>query len=273
MFGYINVNRKELNAEDEKTYQAYYCGLCRQLKNEAGIKGQMLLNYDMTFLLILLTGLYELEHEEISYRCAVHPAAKKTAYINAATEYAAAMDIVLSYHSLQDDYEDEGSHIKQAMAKALLKDYKRISIRYPRQVQAVEEYMKKLAVECRDVYFEKMLETYRKRPTKFRAKRIAAMLHKTKHAAVVDRLTQKLQDATKGYKRRFPGEALEKGYREVFARVERRQEELKKQGIRADILREEPFTIARDSLDYKLYLMIWKERRGNRITEIEEYIC
>ena len=101
----------------------------------------------------------------------------------------------------------------------------------------------------------------------------SAMLHKTKHAAVVDRLTHKLQDATKGYKRRFPGEALEKGYREVFARVERRQEELKKQGIRADILREEPFTIARDSLDYKLYLMIWKERRGNRITEIEEYIC
>ena len=134
-------------------------------------------------------------------------------------------------------------------------------------------YMKKLAVECRDVYFEKMLETYRKRPTKFRAKKIAAMLHKTKHAAVVDRLTQKLQDATKEYKRRSPGEALEKGCREVLARVERRQEELKKQGIRADILREEPFTIARDSLDYKLYLMIWKERRGNRITEIEEYIC
>ena len=134
-------------------------------------------------------------------------------------------------------------------------------------------YMKKLAVECRDVYFEKMLETYRKRPTKFRAKRIAAMLHKTKHAAVVDHLTQKLQDATKGYKRRFPGEALEKAYQEVLARVKKRQSELKNQGIRADILREEPFTIARDSLDYKLYLMIWKERRGNRITEIEEYIC
>ena len=134
-------------------------------------------------------------------------------------------------------------------------------------------YMKGLSAECGDVSFEKILETYRKRPTKFRAKRIAAMLHKTKHAAVVDRLTQKLQDATKEYKRRYPGEVLEKGYREMFARVKRRQEELKKQGIRADILREEPFTIARDSLDYKLYLMIWKEHRGNRITEIEEYIC
>lgn len=95
--------------------------------------------------MILLTGLYELEHEEISYRCAVHPASKKTAYINEATEYAAAMDVVLNYHSLQDDYEDDGSHIKQAIAKALKKDYNRISIRYPRQVQAVEDYMKKLA--------------------------------------------------------------------------------------------------------------------------------
>lgn len=46
---------------------------------------------------------------------------KKTAYINEATEYAAAMDIVLSYHSLQDDYEDDGSHIKQAISKALKK--------------------------------------------------------------------------------------------------------------------------------------------------------
>ena len=31
MFGYINVNRKELSKEDEEIYQAYYCGLCRQL--------------------------------------------------------------------------------------------------------------------------------------------------------------------------------------------------------------------------------------------------
>ena len=134
-------------------------------------------------------------------------------------------------------------------------------------------YMKELSVECGDVSFEKILETYRKQPTKFRAKRIAAMLHKTKHAAVVDLLTEKLQNATRDYKRRFSGEFLEENYRKIFARVKERQLELKNQGIRADILREEPFTIARDSLDYKLYLMIWKERRGNRITEIEEYIC
>lgn len=134
-------------------------------------------------------------------------------------------------------------------------------------------YMKQIAAECRDTFLEKMLEKYRKNPTKFRAKRIAAMLHKVKHSAVVDLLTEKLQDATKEYKRRFSGENLEISYQETITKVKRRQAELEKQGMRADVLREEPFTIAQDSLDYKLYLMIWKEKRGNRITEIEEYVC
>ncbi len=31
-------------------------------------------------------------------------------------------------------------------------------------------------------------------------------------------------------------------------------------GYKSDILREEPFTIARDSLGYKVYLMIWKKK-------------
>ncbi|MFR8352226.1 MAG: hypothetical protein ACLVB1_05620 [Blautia obeum] len=66
---------------------------------------------------------------------------------------------------------------------------------------------------------------------------------------------------------------MEQKYQQTLKRVKGRQRELKKQGICADILREEPFTIARDSLNYKLYLMIWKEQKGNRVTEIEEYIC
>lgn len=145
MFGYINVNRKELSPEDDRTYQAYYCGLCRRLKEEAGVKGQMLLNYDMTFLILLLTGLYELKNRQVSFVCALHPAGKKTGYLNAATEYAAAMDIVLSYHNMLDDYGDEGRYSRKAMASVFRRDYERIGRQYPRQVQAVEEYMARLA--------------------------------------------------------------------------------------------------------------------------------
>ena len=55
MFGYININQKELSEESKKIYQAYYCGLCQKLKTNCGTKGQMLLSYDLTFLIVLLT--------------------------------------------------------------------------------------------------------------------------------------------------------------------------------------------------------------------------
>ena len=47
MFGYVNVNRKELSKEDQERLQQYYCGLSRQLKIEGGLTGQMVLNWDM----------------------------------------------------------------------------------------------------------------------------------------------------------------------------------------------------------------------------------
>lgn len=133
------------------------------------------------------------------------------------------------------------------------------------------DYMERLALECGDASFAKLLSIYRKHPSKFWAKRLAAMLHRTKHSGIVDLLTEKLQQATEGYPRRFLGEDLEQHYQNVLEKVKNRQAELEKQGIRADILREEPFTIARDSLEYKVYLMKWKKKKGNRITEIEEY--
>lgn len=134
-------------------------------------------------------------------------------------------------------------------------------------------YMKELAKECEDVSFIKMLEFYKKHPAKFLTKRLAVMLRQTKHWRIVDLLTDRLQQASADYPRRFFGDDTERQYQQTLEKVKARQTELKSQGICADILREEPFTIARDSLDYKLYLMIWKERRGNRVTEIEEYIC
>ena len=134
-------------------------------------------------------------------------------------------------------------------------------------------YMKELAAECEDASLLKMLEFYRKHPAKFWAKRLAVMLHQTKHSRIVDLLSEWLQQATADYPRRFFGDDVERKYQQALERAKQRQRELKSQGIRADLLREEPFTIARDSLNYKLYLMIWKEQKGNRVTEIEEYIC
>lgn len=143
MFGYININQKELSEENKKAYQAYYCGLCRKLKTNCGVKGQMLLNYDMTFLIVLLTGLYELENETSEMVCALHPTKKRTIWTNEVTDYAADMNLILAYYNLIDDWKDDKSYPKKAFAKILEKDYKRVLDKYPRQVKAIENYMEK----------------------------------------------------------------------------------------------------------------------------------
>lgn len=145
MFGYININRKELSEESGRAYQAYYCGLCQTLKRSCGTKGQMLLNYDMTFLVVLLTGLYELENKETEFICPLHPAKKRHAWVNEATDYAADMNVLLAYHNLEDDWKDDKAYAKKTLAKMILKDYERIKQKYPRQAAAVEKYMQDLA--------------------------------------------------------------------------------------------------------------------------------
>lgn len=143
MFGYININQKILTEENKKAYQAYYCGLCRRLKTNCGTKGQMLLDYDMTFMIVLLTGLYELTNEESEITCALHPTKRRTVWINEATDYAADMNLILAYHNLIDDWKDDKAYSKKALAKMLDKDYERVKEKYPRQVAAIEEYMRK----------------------------------------------------------------------------------------------------------------------------------
>lgn len=59
MFGYIIVNKPEMKFKDFDLYQSYYCGLCKTLKDGYGRTGQMTLSYDMTFVILLLTSLYE----------------------------------------------------------------------------------------------------------------------------------------------------------------------------------------------------------------------
>lgn len=146
MFGYVNVNQKELTKEQKDSYQSYYCGLCRSLKEVSGAKGQMLLNYDMTFLTILLTGLYEPQVVRQDFTCMIHPVGKKVAKSSEATTYAAKMNVLLSYQSMEDDWTDNRSLTKKSMAKMFSKDYERIKQEYPRQAKAVEDYIRKLSV-------------------------------------------------------------------------------------------------------------------------------
>lgn len=73
MFGYVTIYRKGLVKEDLDRYQAYYCGLCRALGQTYGLPGQLTLSYDMAFVAILLSALYEPETRFRTGRCAPIP--------------------------------------------------------------------------------------------------------------------------------------------------------------------------------------------------------
>lgn len=145
MFGYIYVNEQELKLKEYTAYRSFYCGLCRNLHQRYGRVAQMMLNYDLTFLAILLTGLYELDTEDTKRRCLPHPVRKHRSVQNEAVSYAADMTVLLSYQKMADNWKDEHNPGGWAAAALLRKDYERLKEQYPRQSSAIEENIRLLA--------------------------------------------------------------------------------------------------------------------------------
>ncbi len=119
MFGYIIANKAELKFKEFDVYHSYYCGLCRKLKEKYGAAGQIALSYDMTFLLMLLSGLYEPDTESSSCKCIAHPFEKHETRSNLFTEYMADMNVLFAYYKCMDDWQDEKKMLKLVYGKAL----------------------------------------------------------------------------------------------------------------------------------------------------------
>lgn len=146
MFGYVTIRKDDLKIKDYDKYHAYYCGVCQELKENYGKTGQATLTYDMTFLAVLLTGLYEEETVREEHFCTVHPGKKHPCLRNMYTRYAADMNMMLTYYNLLDDWEDEKKKSALAAAKMLEKSCRKIAERYPRQAKAILDYLEKLHV-------------------------------------------------------------------------------------------------------------------------------
>ena len=99
----------------------------------------------MTFLIVLLTGLYEPETKVETVKCIAHPFEKHPARANEFTDYAAAMNLVLSYYKCKDDWDDERKKKGYAAAKLLQSKIAGIEKKYPEKVQLISSNLKKLS--------------------------------------------------------------------------------------------------------------------------------
>lgn len=149
MFGYVQVRKPELKVKDYEVYRGFYCGLCHVLKEEYGFLGQATLTYDMTFLVLLLSSVYPVPMERRKMRCAAHPGRKHLCLYNEFTEYAAHMNIILTYYHWRDDWEDESSCRAWLGMQLFRGKRRRAARRFARQEKGIASALARLAEQER----------------------------------------------------------------------------------------------------------------------------
>lgn len=107
MFGYIRPSKPHLSEQDEARFQSVYCGLCHELGRKYGFAARFVLNFDFTFLAILLSDAQEPECESSARGASVQGTSALMAH-TVALETAADHSLVLAWWQLRDHIEDHG---------------------------------------------------------------------------------------------------------------------------------------------------------------------
>ncbi len=144
MFGYITPALGQLDEEQRKRYRSFYCGVCHSLLSRYGQAARLTLSNDMTFLAVLLNSLYEPESKTTSARCGVHPLRPREVISSSAVDYAADMNILLSYYKAEDQVRDEGTASARAARSRLKKPFQQAAKKYPEQAEAVRNALETL---------------------------------------------------------------------------------------------------------------------------------
>lgn len=146
MFGYVRPSMERLTEEEQKRFGAMYCGLCRTLDKRYGTAARFILNYDFTFLALLLS---EPEAAKPLHRgCMAHPFQGRDYYASdSALELAADCSVILTWWQLCDGVADHGpvEGLKyRAAASALDKAYRKASSLRPAFDRSTAEHLLKL---------------------------------------------------------------------------------------------------------------------------------
>ena len=148
MFGYIRPRIDELKVREAAEYRAAYCGLCRCLGKRCGMSSRFLVNYDITFLYLLLSGQGEKEKCGRCF-CPANPLKKKPCVpMFPALEYSADVCVILCALSLRDKVSDAKGlgKLPPALAGAFLRGaFKKACGRRPALAALAKTQLERLA--------------------------------------------------------------------------------------------------------------------------------
>jgi hypothetical protein len=145
MFGYVFPDKPELKIKEFELFKAYYCGLCKSIGDNCGQVGRFALNYDSSFLGMLLSSFNEGPEVIKLEKCIVNPFVKKPVVKKSSTlSYAGDMNIILAYYKLQDDFNDEKSIKSIAGMGALSLPFKKALKRNPEKGGIIKKRLDEL---------------------------------------------------------------------------------------------------------------------------------
>ena len=146
MYGYVRPVKDELKVRQYEAYKAAYCGLCHCLRRDFGVPARFVVNYDFTFLAMLLWTDRGADYDQA--RCMASPLKRKNVLRAApALETAAALSVILAYWKLRDNLRDEGPGKAAASGLgigALEASYRRAREKQPDFAAAARERLEEL---------------------------------------------------------------------------------------------------------------------------------
>lgn len=123
MLGYLHPKLKSSNSKLKEQYKALYCGLCHGLKKNYGYRGIACLNYEVTFLLLLIISASEKESVIFHGSCCLTPFVRVPFidYLSREVKTSADISILVSGFEIKDNINDGGVFIWKIFDRLLNK--------------------------------------------------------------------------------------------------------------------------------------------------------
>lgn len=139
------ANPQELTQEELSRYRSHYCGICKAIGRTCSGPCRLCLSYDMVFLSLTLTSLYEPEEKTSRRFCALHPIRGCRPAAGEILDYAAKMNVALAYYNCLDDWQDDRNLLSQGASRVLGGSLPQIREQFPRQCGAMEDCIRELS--------------------------------------------------------------------------------------------------------------------------------
>lgn len=145
MFGYVIPDKNNMYVKDFNVFQAYYCGLCKQLARTGGPLTRLCTNYDTTFYNALLHSLTDTEVKFERRVCLFNGKKKTVIKADELTAKVADLSVLLVYYNAVDDVHD-GKKSRAAVVGTLAARKRAAAKRMPEIDALMKESFRRLSV-------------------------------------------------------------------------------------------------------------------------------